>query len=40
MTTGIPTTYECTIDEELADAVANAPDRHCMCTHHMAALFA
>jgi len=24
---------------QLADAVGYAPDRHCVCTHQMAALF-
>ena len=27
------------MDEELADAAAYAPGRHCVCTHQMAALF-
>ena len=28
--------YECNMDQELADAVAYAPGRRCMCTHQMA----
>jgi len=31
--------YECTMDQELADAAAYALGRRCVCTHHMAALF-
>jgi len=31
--------YECTMDRELADAAAYAPDRCCVCAHQTAALF-
>jgi len=31
--------YKCTMDQELADAVAYAPARRCMCTHQIATLF-
>jgi len=30
--------YECTIDQELADAAAYAPGRRCVCTHQAATL--
>jgi len=36
---GIINKYESTIDQELADTAAFAPDIHCVCISQVAALF-